>query len=354
MSESAHTAATSVQTDQSDLSPVSFEKDGRILTGVGVTAESLEETMDRHTPEAPSTDRAPETAIAENKPAISEEVKPTRGQKRFDQLTAEREAEKRRADAAEQERETLRQRLEAVEQAQRAVREPEQTKPETIPEKFRFPTFDAYVATHPDASYEDWNDAKLDAHADWREAKRQNTKAYLDTINEQLDARVRASIEADRASRSLTETLQQTREKARQVYPDFDAMMSSGPGVMVVLGPTPDIGAQRVQAIIEMPGSEHLQYAIAKDEALARRLAGLSDIAFGAELARLVPASPAVAPLASTAASSVIPPAPYVPVGSGSKTTVPPSAELAKKGFDFDASGYREKRAAERGVNRRR
>jgi hypothetical protein len=76
---------------------------------------------------------------------------------------------------------------------------------------------------------------------------------------------------------------------------------------------------------------------------------------FALEVAKLAPNGSVATPASTAASGSVPPPAPYQPVGSGSTTTALPSAELARKGgYDFDKSGYREKRAAERGVSRRR
>jgi hypothetical protein len=116
----------------------------------------------------------------------------------------------------------------------------------------------------------------------------------------------------------------------------------------VNLGPTEDQAKRRVAFIYQHPQSEHLQYAISKDGALATRLAAMDDIGFGLEMAKI--AAPAAAPRRAAAPP---PPAPYQPVNGNSGTTVTASSELAGKGFDFDASGYREKRAAERKANRR-
>ena len=68
---------------------------------------------------------------------------------------------------------------------------------------------------------------------------------------------------------------------------------------------------------------------------------------FGVTIAGLVPTARAAAPAWTP------PPPPYAPVGASSPTTPTPSSELAKKGFDYDASGYRAKRAAERGIKSR-
>ena len=93
---------------------VSHEVDGRILTGVGTTVDDLAETMDRHAepePEAP----AATPAVPTPQPRDDAGKYKTRGQRRFDELTREREDARReasevkaRAEAAERERDELR------------------------------------------------------------------------------------------------------------------------------------------------------------------------------------------------------------------------------------------------------
>src|SRR5580692_5428219 len=87
---------------------VSHEQDGRVLSGVGVDAEDLAATMARHAPKDAS---APDPAPTDAAPLVE---KPKRGQARFDQLTGEREAERRRADAAEARAKELEAKLSAV------------------------------------------------------------------------------------------------------------------------------------------------------------------------------------------------------------------------------------------------
>jgi hypothetical protein len=104
----------------------------------------------------------------------------------------------------------------------------------------------------------------------------------------------------------------------------------------------------RARLIFSHPATEHLQYAIMKDGALAQSLQRMSDLEFGMAIARLAPNGATPAPSRQAAA-----PAPYQPVGSGSPTVSASSAELAARGgSDYDRSGYREKRAAERKLRR--
>ncbi len=329
------------------LEVVSHEQDGRILSGVGASVEELADTMDRHTPEeqqiAPvsGADPAPAPAAkatgttqAEVDAAVAALEKPvTRGQKRFAELTREREDARREAAALRLENEQLK-----ASQARPAVAAsapapatppvaaaPSPAKPETRAK----PTEDE-IGT----KYQSYGDFVEDL-ADWKAEQR---LASLD-----LDARVRTSIEADRASRSFQDTVAKTLAAGREAYPDFDAVRAASD----VKFPQPVL-----DVILAMDEAKHVIYQLAKDRSLAERVANADPYQVGLILGSLRTAQ-AGAPPASPARSTVTPPpAPYQPVQGGSKTTVPPSADLAKAGFDFDKSGYRERRAAERSSRR--
>jgi len=322
-----------------DLTPVSVESsDGRILTGVGVSEDALKTTMERHEPA-----ETPEPAA----PVATPDPKPSRGAKRFDQLTAEREAARREAAAAKHERDDLARQL-----AQRAT--PAAPAPVPSPAVAAPAAAAAPSPTRPKPSESEVGD-KYESYADFVEDLA-DWKAEQRLAAQDFDARIRSSIEADRASRSFVEHVGQVKAKAREVYQDFDAVLEKGPGAEIPLGQTDAQAVARVETILRSPHAEHLLYAISQDADIARQLAQYSDIEFGMALSRFVPpADTSVASPASTGVRRpVVAPAPYQPVGSASKTTATPSAGLiAKAGFDFDKSGYREKRAAERGVRRR-
>ncbi len=312
---------------------VSHEQNGRVLSGVGVTIDSLAETMDRHAPEEPAADAPPAVSNAPQPPAAP--VKQAKGRERFSELAKQRDTERQRAETAERERDELRARLSAP---PAAVHPPE---PVRMP-----PQAPAAPLLQPGASQtrpqptEDEIGTKYKSYADFVV---DSARWVSEQSTPDIDARVRASIEADRVNRSFSEQVERTRTKGRQSYADFDAMLQNGPGTMVSLG-SPD----KLQAIVLHPNSEHLQYAIMKDAGLAQYLAGLGPIEFGWALSQIAPSSPAAQPASTGVSGAVTPPPPYQPVGTGSKTTVTPSADLPKRGFDFDKSGYREKRAAER------
>lgn len=326
---------------------VSVEQDGRILSGVGVSAEDLQATMERHAPPESEPPAAPPVDPAA--PPVEGDQPQTRGRKRFADLTFQaREAERKaiaaeeRAKLLEQERDELKTRYEQRQpEPQRAQAAPPQEQPQA--QGFQFPTYEQAIEQNPNLSYDDWRRAELFAFAEWKDK------------TTDIDARIRQSIEADRASRSFLDTVERTRAKGREVYKDFDAVLTNGPGAQIPLGATLESAQARAQYVISHAQSEHLQYAILKDGDLARSLQRMSDMDFGMKIAQIAPnGSSAQSPASLAVSGSATPPAPFTPVGSGSSTTVLPSAELAKKGgFDYDRSGYREKRAAERGLNRR-
>lgn len=336
-----------------DLQPVSVEQDGRVLTGVGVSVEQLEETMARHAPPESSAPASPEVTPASGAAAapaaeVGADVPKTKGRARYSELTAERDAAKREREEAQRERDAIKAELDAL--RTRAVSSPAPA-PSASPataavsaaapapsEKFTYPSYTEAVATNPTLDFDQWDRARFEAFQQW----------HTDRLN--LDARISSSIEAMQASRQAADRLASIRARGKAAYSDFDAVLQQSSHVQQMNWPLP-----KLQAIFELDAPEHVQYALAKDPALAERLRTEPNIVkFGMEIAKLIPAAPGAAPASPVSAGSVVAPAPYQPVGSGSKTTVIPSAELAKKGFDFDASGYRERRAAERGVTRRR
>jgi hypothetical protein len=330
MSESA------VVTSETQVSHT--DERGRTLSGMGADVAQLEATMERHAPESDASPAGAAVAPAADGGdgvAAPAPPKPARGAQRFADLTHERDAAKADAAAAKAERETLaRERDELKARLSQPAPAAEPAKPAVVAqptgEKFTFPSYDAYLETHPNADYNEWEVDRLVAFGDWKDARTD------------LDGRIRQTFEQEQAARRADEVVTRTRAKGREAYPDFDTVLTSGAGASVNLGPTEAQAKQRCAAIFQHPQSEHLQYAIMKDGDLARSLGALDDIAFGMALARLVPAAQPERRVHTP------PPAPYTPVNGSSATTSTPSSELAGKGFDYDSSGYREKRAAER------
>lgn len=314
------------------------DANGRILTGVGVTAESLHDAIDSSfsATEAPKIE-----APAATSPAIIEEPpKRSHGQKRFAQLTAEREEESRQRVSVEKERDDLKARLASLERSpvplQAATLAPEPATAATPATRAK-PTEDMVGTTYQ--SYADF----VEDLSDWKAEER------ISKLN--LDAQIRTQydrIEADRASRTLQDQNASAVARGRAAYADFDAAVTQSPVARSI-----DWGP-RIQLIIAHPQSEHVRYGLAKHPEKALALSVEPDVSkFIEGLNQFVPGAAVASPASTGLAGMSIAPPPYQPVAAGSKTTVTPSAELARKGgFDFDKSGYRERRAAERGVRR--
>ncbi len=305
--------------------PVSVTIGDIELTGAGETEASLREGLPK---------------LPDAMPATTD--KPSRGQKRFSQLTSERDQEAHKRAEAERERDELKARIAAIEASRTPASAPVAAvvPPSAAPvssAKFSYPTYDQAAAQNPNLSWDDWNDGKIEARA----------KFELSQVD--FDARIRDRIEADTASRAFSSTVKSMLDRGASAYPDFDAVRSSGPGVMVTLGPTVEKGAERAQMIAQMPNGEHLFYAIARSAEVAHALARMSDYQFGMALSSIAPSAPAALPASTGTSGPYVPPPPMQPVGSGSKTAVPSSVDLAERGGeDYDASGFREQSRRER------
>lgn len=339
--------------ETTNYDPVSVEDaNGRILTGIGVTKASLEDAIDAAS-SSPDEKPEPTPAEAPTTPAITDPPKRTHGQKRFAQLTAEREEEVRQRQAVERERDDLRTKLAAAEL--RVTPSPTPSRVEEPPKTAATPP--PVTATRPKPT-EDEVGTKYQTYGDYVEDL-SDWKAEQRIQKLDLDAQIRTGydrIEADRASRTLADQNASAVARGRAAYPDFDAAVTQSPVSTSINWGFFDQAQTmpRLQLIIAHPQSEHVRYGLVKNPEKALALSVETDIGkFIEGLNQFVPGA-AVAPPASTgiAGMSIAPP-PYQPVAAGSKTTVTPSADLARKGgFDFDKSGYRERRAAERGIRR--
>ncbi len=330
---------------------VSVERDGRILSGgPGSDVEAMESALESASPAPATADRSGEArdapAAAETEPLPP---KPSRGAKRFDQLTGEREQARREAQDATQRALQLEERLKALETRQ-SPPEPVQRPSEPIQRPAAPAARAKPLEAEVGVKYPTYADFVEDL-SDWKAEQR---ISQLD-----FDARIRQSIEADRASRSLADRWQQTTASARQVYADFDAVVSTGPGANIPLASDPKVADERVMMLVNTPGGEHVIYQLAKNAAETQRLSRLSDRDFGFAVARLLPAEASVASPASTGLPrAVVAPPPYQPVGAGGKTTASTLDETTKRAtvngtIDYDA-GPREFFARQRTGGRRR
>jgi hypothetical protein len=316
---------------------VSHEQDGRVLSGMGADAEQLAETMERHAPpekpDAPKGTAATGTA-ADGVPSPATPAAPvSRGRQRFADLTKERDTAREETAKERGERE----RLEA------RVRELETPRPAAQPVAAEPAKPKAAEPTRPEPT-EDEIGVKYQTYAEFaRDLSKWVLEQHVAAQQQTDDERINALLDQREAEREFVSTARASQDRGRKAYPDFDALLK-GPAGKVPLGPNESEAVQRAQFVISHPQSEHIQYAILKDETLARKLQQASAMEFGVIVAGLVPAAAPARPAWTP------PPAPHPTVGASSPTTATPSAEMAKKG-DFD--GYRAKRAAERGVKSR-
>lgn len=329
---------------------VSVEQDGRILTGVGVDAASLEQAMSRESAEPVSTGgRASEATTdvsavtggpaAESaqpeKPGPAREddgtfKKLTKGQRRFQELEHERDTFRTRAESAQQRAERVEREFAEFKRQQAAA----PPTPEPAPTSRQKPTWNDTLYS----TYEDFTEDLADWKAEQREIK----------VRADFDRLVSERIEADRAGQRFTSHVRDIQTRGRETYQDFDAVLGSSD---VLFSPV------HQQAILEVEGSEHVQYALGKDRALAERIAAMPTqtaadmLRLGLEFSKLIPSSRAVSPASTRSTVTSQAPAPYQPVGSGSKTTSPPLEELAAAG-NYDA--YKARRSSELRVAARR
>lgn len=330
----------------SELDPnvtVSVEHEGRTFAGVGVTADDLHEVMDRTAP-ADETPAASLPASDTAAPASPTDSSPpqTRGQKRFSELSQKAKDAEARAEAAERKAAEIEARY-----AQAATPVPQ------APLQMASPPAEPKVGpsvpngaesgqyTRPEPS-EDEVGAKYALYGDF---VKDHGKWVWEQQQKAIQDQVRSGIEAHTQQQAFLSHVESTRTKGRAAYKDFDAMLQSGPGTYVNM-PDPAL-----RHIFQLPNSEHVQYAIMRDGALAQRLAGLAasdPYAFGLELSKIAPAAPAVSTASTGTVGSATPPAPMQPVGSGSHTTSPSSADAE------NFQEYQARRHAEMGRTRRR
>jgi hypothetical protein len=330
-----------------ELTPASATDDkGRTLSGVGVSADELQATIDERQPEpapekpaAPVADRAASTT-----PPVGTEPPPlAKGRARYQELAHARDAEKARADAAEQKARELEARLQqpparpepalgtgAAPAPERGTGQPAalppsqplQTRPEPSEDDVGtvYATYGAFVKDH---------------HA-WTWEQQQPG----------IQQQILQGIQAHQQQQQFLAHIESARAKGQAAYKDFDAMLS-GPGAAA----TAQMPPQARQFVWQQPNAEHLVYAILRDPALAQKLTWLSiyqPAAFGLELAKLAPAQSLTNGNDNGHQPPPPPPAPMQPVGTGGRSTVLTAVDYAEKG---DYENYKRVREAER--NRR-
>ena len=299
------------------MGQTTLEHDGRVFTGTDTDADATEAAFAETT--------AGRAADVEARKA--DPNKPIRGRRRFDQLTFEREEAKREAAALKAELDSLKAKPASAEPAKSATTETPAEPKQATP-----------TAGTKEPELEDFLD-----QPDPLKAFNTALKAYLKSdISEQIDARLSQRLEAERASRQLTQTVADLRERGKSAYRDFETVLAASD----VQFPEPILWN-----IVNDPHGEHIQYALATDPDLAKKVAAIRDpLELGRVLGRLgatgtsaPPASPA--PVAKSTA-----PRPFQPVSGASRTTSPSIEDLAESG---DYERYKASRHAQMGVKAR-
>jgi len=312
------------------LEPTSVEQDGRVYTGVGLDETAIEQALSETSfgqkadaaAAEPATPAAPTPARADNGQfaAPTDEKPLTRGQRRFSQLTSERDKAQSRAEAAERELATLRASATQPQTAEsrpapEASPQPDTTRPEPTIEQFT-------SAADPLTEY-------LKALTDWK-------------LEQTLDVRLQARLEAERTSRQVQTAVADSWERGAGTYADFkDVIQRSSVRI-----PNAILGV-----IAQAPGSEHIQYALASDDKLAQQVASMTDpVALGLLLGRLGSGPASALPASPARPATTKAPPPVQPVRGASRTASPSPDELATAGNYQD---YKATRHAQMGVKAR-
>ena len=304
------------------------DQDGRSLTGVGVPEKDLTATitaLEERTSE-PVPDRAPNGQFQATKPE-----RPSRGTKRFTELSQEAEAARAEAAQAKRERDELRQQLEAK------PKEP----PATATTEVEPPAVKKFDKPRPkltDFSGDEILEDHAEAMARWEREKHE----FENPVSAAVDQR----IEADRATERFEARKREVSAAGNKAYPDFNAVLVAGN-----VGPRFKDG--QLPLIATLDGSEHILYGLAKLTPAERgEIINLDPVRFGLRIAQFIPARP-VGEAASTArpVPQTNAPPPIQPVGSGTRTTSPDLSELAASG-NYEA--YKAQRRQDLGVNGRR
>jgi hypothetical protein len=302
--------AETPSTPETTLGQTTLEHDGRVFTGSGTDDEATAEAF-------------AETTVGrkvETESAKSGEPKLTRGQRRFSQLTSERDKARSEADALKAELAALKSK--PVESAKQ--------EPKAEPVKESKPV-DAAKAPE----LEDFLD-QPDPIKAFNKALREHLKNEIDST---IDARLSQRLESERASRELTQTVADLRERGAAAYADFETVLSQSS----VAFPEPILAA-----IVNDPNAEHIYYALSSDDALAKEVAAIRDpLQLGRVLGRLGTAATRAVPASPVSSASSKAPRPFQPVSGASRTASPSAEQLAESG---DYERYKAKRHADMGL----
>ncbi len=358
--------------EQLGLQQVEVEDDsGRTLTGVGVAEESLQEVIDAREAdvsdaaasdgsEAPPSPRAPADSPTEPRrtdardPQTGQFTKPTRGQKRFDQLTRE-------AREAQRERDAEKERYAALEREfnELKTRQAAPSTPPAAPPTQAVKAADQVAATQARAGIQPTRPRPIEddigtKYAQYTDFVEDTAQWVMEQGANNPQSAIRAAIRNElqgwqqeqtitARKRELATNWDGAQTRGRQKYQDFDQRVS--PLLSVELeGPILDTLAAHPQA-------EEIVYRLMSDPALVQAFAGpqADPIQRAMILGQLVAMTPAAAaPASATRVASSTAPPPYQPVRASAKTTVPSPEEIAGAGGGDLSNSYDSYRAAKR------
>ncbi len=228
---------------------VSHDTDGFTVETNSATVDQLEENF--AAPD-PADDAADASASPAEPPASAESDAPEKltpfrkGAKprddafaRMKQATDKLAEANRLREAAERERDELKARLSAPE------RQPQSSSPaQAAPKAATFPTYDTYIVTHPDASWDEWNDAKIEHITEARLTAREQRQAHEREQAEQL------TIGKAHDARMAT---------IGSKYPDFTTVRDAADAALAQAG-IHQLPAALVRAVVTSDKSDDLVY----------------------------------------------------------------------------------------------
>ena len=104
---------------------------------------------------------------------------------------------------------------------------------------------------NPQASYDDWQDAKDEARYQWR-------------VQHDLNQRLTDRFVPQQQAQTFQQALGAVQDKGRKADPDYDARCRTARAQSIPIARDIVDANNRFQFILQHPASEHLQYAIAK------------------------------------------------------------------------------------------
>jgi hypothetical protein len=243
-------------------------------------------------------------------------------QDRIDEITAEKYASQRERDAAKAEADALKRELTAL----KAPKPQEQPKPPTE----KFPRYDEYLQGHPDASLEDW----MDARDTWRDGQREKQIREVQAKHAQ---------ERDRAQRAgqLAERWTKDAEADPALAEGLDTRLTDAwPISLLSPDQKPTFWNAVAEGILRAPNPLKLTRYLTDHEPELRRLATVPPDDFFWEMASLatrIGAASSTGPASKPQPKTSTAPPPIKPVSGSS-----PVAETEEPGDDAsDDEWYR-------------